>query len=85
MDTSKIAELRRLAEGATQGEWYWDDYRLRARPKDGVGSHKLVLYPDHDRHRDYSEIDASEEDAAFIATFSPTTILALLDALEGRG
>lgn len=75
--TPSLADLRRIAEAATPGPWMsvshgrgytsWLETTVRPLP-DG----RLVL-ADHIKH---------DEDAEYIATFNPVTVIALLDRLQ---
>lgn len=68
----ELNELRKTAEEATQGNWMWvndrDDERIRA----GKFPYHHVTYTD----------DVVDENALYIATFDPPTVLALLSRLE---
>ena len=82
MDTK---ELRKLAEGATQGKWpdetWCSDFECNGR--------WAAIGPIHKQRDSEDEIDpnsdaskAAENDAAYIAACNPKTLLQLLDRIE---
>ncbi len=83
MGETKIdtAELRRLAEAATPGEWEWwtscSFYRMGV--KHDYPNHILEPTVLSDGHPD---IICEPEDRAYIAAASPSVLLALLSRLE---
>src|SRR5690606_29549378 len=77
----RLAELRRIAEAATPGPWQWAGSRDKGDP------HAYVYAGDYASEGEpdlWCEIvsEYPEADAQHIATFDPTTALALLDRIE---
>lgn len=75
-------ELEKLAKAATPGPWRWENGRLRAPDQTDSGIDEYVLCPDHDPRTDRADIEASEDDLAFIAAANPAAILSLLSDLR---
>src|SRR5690606_14524732 len=77
----RLAELRRIASAATPGPWQWAGSRDKGDP------HAYVYAGDYASEGEpdlWCEIvsECPEADAQHIATFDPTTALALLDRIE---
>jgi hypothetical protein len=96
MTPEQKAELRRLAEGATQGEWYWTiqdksmaslgagndpGYETPLIMNVGPCSSCCARMADWEWGRCHTP---NEANARVIAAANPATILALLDALETK-
>ena len=83
LTADRLQELRRIAEAATPGPWTspWEQ-------KDGFDPEEYGFYgASGDKivgllWYDGWHLECSEENARHIATFDPTTVLALLDEIE---
>lgn len=84
-------DLRRLAEAATPGPWTveYDTCECGGDYPCSHGKFPYAMFADSDRAdgsskaRNITEFaEASNEDAAFLAAMSPTTVLVLLDELD---
>lgn len=80
---ARLSEMRGVAEAATQGEWrateareWGDDEKLQSAVM--VSEGETLTWDDHG-----GEV-FHPADASHIATFDPSTVLALLDALEAK-
>lgn len=83
MTPEERAELRRLAEAATPGEWAADgrDIYLGVTQWPDPDDDYNMTYWDS-AHRIYDEGGHSEDDARWIAAANPAAILRLLDELD---
>lgn len=73
LDTS-IKKLREIAEAATPGPWhvpYVDGWQVCYGNKDNPRDEFLI-----------ADVDNDPQNASFIATFNPETVLRLLDTIE---
>lgn len=68
----ELNELRKIAESATPGNWMWVNDRTPELIRAGKFPYTHVTYTE----------DVVDENALYIATFDPPTVLALLSRLE---
>lgn len=71
-----IKKYREIAEAATPGPWYLSDDQNSVHQHIYQGEFEEVC------NVDSSDLDAYQKNSAFIATFSPETVLRLLDTIE---
>ena len=84
MTPSDIKRLREVAETATPGEWVkWSDCNRREGHRPEIHA-RLIGDPliCVGRHEGIGPDYRPDVDMAHIATFNPTTVLALLDVVE---
>lgn len=92
--TENLDELRKTAEAATPGPWRWSPEEshwgdcgpnletVERGPVYADGSQGALLEVIGSWGHDANGISVADEDKDFIATFDPTTVLALLNRLE---
>jgi hypothetical protein len=75
-------ELRKIAEAATPGPWKWwtsCSWRRLKHDRPGLSMNVAEPFIARDGHPD---LDISEANATYIASFSPSTTRALLDQVQ---